>query len=155
MKNKKSNGVKISIKFTQRQTLIFGSLSLGSLVLYYLWRFGFEAIEIDLLKDYWLLQGNKRFTNKNPIWIMMNSFMLPDKSSTLLAMLGVLLQLILAWFRNVNPNAFTRILWLLSILLLLPLGFTLFFDSCLFIAFLLPVLVVFLLFRWILRGKLT
>jgi hypothetical protein len=122
-------------------------------------RFGFEPIQIDLLKEYWLFQGKRYHVNKNPIYIMMRGFLLPDKSSTLLGLFGSLVQSILALIRSqhIAPNALTRLAWIASLIVLLPLGFTLFFDICLLIGLLLvflsPMALLFFLLRWVVRGK--
>ncbi len=159
MMKRKSSGRKINIRISPKQILLFWIACLGILMTYFLIWFGTEPIEINLLDEYWLLQGKKRFINKNPIYIMSQSFVLPDKSSSLLALGGILVQLPLAWIRmsQISPNPLTRLVWIISLIAMLPLGFTLFFDICLLIAFLIifagPLVIVVFLFRWILRGK--
>jgi hypothetical protein len=158
MIKKQSNGIKVNIRLTPKQMLVFWGVSTGILGTYYLLKFGFEPVRIDLLGDYWLFQGSKRFINKNPLYIMMQSFVLPDQSSTLLGMMGSFVQCMLAWVRSkIASNALTRMAWVVSLILILPLGFTVFFDICLLITlaivFVSPVILVFFLLRWVVRGK--
>jgi hypothetical protein len=158
MMKRQSNGGEIKINLSPKQILYCWLGFVVIIVAYYLMRFGFEPIQIDL-EEYWLFQGKKRSINKNPIYIMMNSFLLPDKSSTLLGLFGSLVQSILALLssQKTAPNALTRLAWITSLIGLLPLGFTLFFDICLLISLLIvflgPVALLFFLIRWVVRGK--
>ncbi|NJL13391.1 MAG: hypothetical protein HC913_10560 [Microscillaceae bacterium] len=157
------NGQQLKVSLTPKKIFILWAVFLLALLVFYFVNYGLSALSLNFTEDYWLFRRNIRIRSKhfNIFTELMKGFIFyyPDKSSSLLGLLGSFILTVLAWIKakEYTSNQLTRLLSLFGILLLIPLGFNLFVSLCILIFLLLLPLIIgmllYFLYQWIMKGN--
>lgn len=144
---------KFDLKQYSKQLSSQAILGVASLVLvgYYFVQFGLELPWENLYGDY----STRRYYSPYFGRVRVNVPLLPDKFVTILALGSLLIQLLLLKLQDfrLSPNPLTRLLGLVAIIGLFPLGIYLLTYASLLLFISIIGFVIYYIFKWILVGS--